>query len=323
MESTDSCRSLVEALLGKAELTGLDIARESGVEPDDLRRLWQALGFPPVTDDERRFTHADVDVLRAVRALVEVQHSDPSDVLQLTRVLGHAMARIADAQVTVIAERARGRRDPDAGSGQPVAELVSRIKSLAPILEAFLGYVWRRHVVAAVLQLAVAPSAVDRSLVVGFADMVGFTAMSRALDLHEIGKTVDRFEATASEHILERGGRVVKTIGDEVMFSVDDTVHAAEIALALVEAHARRDDLPDIRVGLASGPTLAWQGDLFGATVNLASRLVNFARPGSVVVSDEVGNELVSVPGLELRHLRPIRLKGVGRVRTWVLGRDH
>jgi adenylate cyclase len=268
------------------------------------------------------FTRADVEVVRAVRTLVEVQHCDPSDVLQLTRVLGHAMARIGDAQVTVIAERVRGRRDPDAASGLPVAELVSRIKSLAPILEAFLGYVWRRHVVAAALQLAVAPSA-DRSLVVGFADMVGFTAMSRALDLHEIGKTVDGFEATASEHILERGGRVVKTIGDEVMFSVDDTVHAAEIALALVEAHARRDDLPEIRVGLASGPTLAWQGDLFGATVNLASRLVNFARPGSVVVSDEVGNQLLSVPGFELRHLRPIGLQGVGRVRTWVVRRAH
>jgi adenylate cyclase len=321
MEPPDTCRPLAEALLGKAELTGLDVARESGVEPDNLRRLWQALGFPPITDDEQRFTRADVDVVRAVRALVEVQHADPSDVLQLTRVIGHAMARVSDAQITAIAERLHGRRDDQPASRPPVAELVTRIETLAPTLEEFLGYVWRRHLVAAVLQLSATRSAVDRTLTVGFADMVGFTAMSRALDPRELAMMVDRFEAIAYEQILKREGRVVKMIGDEVMFCVDDTVRGAEIALALVDAHAGHADLPDIRVGLASGPTLAWQGDLFGPTVNLASRLVNFARPSSVVVSDEVGHQLRAEAAFELRRLRPVKLKGVGRVRTWVLRR--
>src|SRR5262249_280416 len=183
----------------------------------------------------------------------------------------------------------------------------------------FLGYVWRRHLVAAMLQRSAAPSAVDRALVVGFADMVGFTAMSRALDSRELAKTVDRFEATAHEHVVARGGRVGKMCGDEVMFCADEAVRAAEIALALVDAHARHEDLPDVRVGVASGPALAWQGDLFGPTVNLASRLVNFARPRSVVVSDGVGERLRAEPAFELRHLRPVKLKGVGRVRTWVV----
>lgn len=310
-EETD--RPFVHALLGKAELTGLDVARESGVESDVLRRLWQALGFPPVTDDERRFTRADVEMVRAVRALVEVEHSDPGDVLQLTRVIGHAMARVSDAQVTVIAERLRERRGDE--------DFATRIATLAPTLEHFLGYIWRRHLVAAVLQLSAAPSAVDRVLVVGFADMVGFTAMARALESRDLARTVDRFEAVAYDEVLKRGGRVVKMIGDEVMFSVDDARRAAEIGLSLADAHARHEDLPDIRVGLASGPVLAWQGDLFGPTVNLASRLVNFARPDSVVVSDELGSRLRAEPAFALRQLRPVELKGVGRVRTWVLRR--
>jgi adenylate cyclase len=319
IERSDIWHPLAETLLGKAELTALDVAQQSGVEPDDVRRLWQALGFPPVTDDERHFTRADVEVLRAVRALVDVQHADPSDVLQLTRVIGHSMARVGDAQVTVVAERL-GRRDDDAAS-RPPAELVARIEVLAPSLERFLGYVWRRHLVAAVVQLSATPSPADRVLTVGFADMVRFTAMSQALDTRELAAVVDRFEAIAYEHVLKRGGRVVKIIGDEVMFCVDDSMRAAEIALALIEAHARDDDLPEVRVGVASGPTLAWEGDLFGPTVNLASRLVNFARPSAVVVSDEVGEQLRDQPRLELRHLRPVKLKGIGRVRSWVLRR--
>jgi adenylate cyclase len=76
-----------------------------------------------------------------------------------------------------------------------------------------------------------------------------------------------------------------------------------------------------VRIGMASGPTLSWEGDLYGPTVNLASRLVNFARPGTVLVSDEFGARLADDPRFELRHLRPVRLQGVGRVRPWVLRR--
>jgi adenylate cyclase len=145
--------------------------------------------------------------------------------------------------------------------------------------------------------------------------------VSEALDPHELAVMVDRFEAIAYEQIPERGGRVVKMIGDEVMFAVEDGAFAADIAIGLVEAHARDATLPDIRVGLASGPTLAWEGDLFGPTVNLASRLVNFARPSSVLISDELGEQLKDDPRFDLRHLRSVRLHGIGRVRPWVLRR--
>jgi adenylate cyclase len=110
-------------------------------------------------------------------------------------------------------------------------------------------------------------------------------------------------------------------IGDEVMFAVDTSGFAADIAVALVEVHARDADRPGVRVGLASGPTLSWEGDLFGPTVNLASRLVNFAHPNTALVSDELGTQLTDDPRFELRHLRPVNLQGIGRVRPWVLRR--
>src|SRR5207249_2429006 len=98
---------------------------------------------------------------------------------------------------------------------------------------------------------------------------------------------------------------------------------AADIAIALVDAHAREAAVPDVRVGLASGPVLSWEGDLFGPTVNLASRLVNLARPGTVLVSDDLGDALRDDPRFELRHLRPVNLHGIGRTRSWVLRRAH
>jgi adenylate cyclase len=110
-------------------------------------------------------------------------------------------------------------------------------------------------------------------------------------------------------------------IGDEIMSSIADSIVAAEIALALVEAYVGEPSLLDVRVGLAVRPVMSWEGDLFGPTVNLASRLVNIARPGTVLISDELGNQLQGRPSFTLRHLRPVPLKGIGRVRLWVLRR--
>lgn len=321
MKPSDTWGPLAEALLGRTEFTTVEVAGEAGVEPAQARRLWRALGFPPVAGDARLFTRSDIEILRAVRALIEWQSTDPSDLLQLTRVIGQSLARVADAQVTAVAQRLERLRTEATSGEAALAELVGRIESLAPSLEQFLGYVWRRHLLAALRQLSAKPSAADRTLTIGFVDLVGFTAMSQMLNPEELAAMVDRFEAIAYEHIPERGGRVVKMIGDEVMFAVDDGAIAADIAVALLEAHARDANLPEVRIGLASGPTLAWEGDLFGPTVNLASRLVNFARPNTVLISEGLGEQLQDDPRFELRHLRPVKLQGIGRVCPWTLRR--
>jgi adenylate cyclase len=321
MAGPDPWRALAESLLGAPTLSALDVARESGLDLTDTRRLWRALGFPPVTDDERVFTSADVEIVRAVRAVLEVDIAHPDDLVQLTRVIGQALARVADAQVTASADRLE--RDLADGATIDTAAITARVASLAPRQEQFLSYVWRRHLLAALRRRSVQPSSLDASFAVGFADLVGFTALSQALEPRELAGTVDRFEAIAYEHIPEHGGRVVKTIGDEVMFAADDRAQAAEIALALADAYQHDADLPGVRVGLAYGPTLSWEGDLYGPTVNLASRLVNLARPNSVLLSDELGLALQDDARFALKHLRPVNLQGIGRTRLWVLRRAH
>jgi adenylate cyclase len=259
-----------------------------------------------VPDDARVFTRADVAILAVVNALIARGHVDLPVLVQLARVMGRSLERIADAQAAAI---------DVTGEAPPLDP------ELAGQLERSLTYVWRRHLVAALMRRAAQPANAEQSLAVGFADMVGFTALSEALDPHDLAAMVDRFEAVAYEHIPQRGGRVVKMIGDEIMFAADDAVTAADIGLALVDAHAKAPELPDVRVGLAHGPVVTWEGDLFGPTVNLASRLVNVARPASVLVSDALGLELQGRPEFTLRHLRAIRLQGIGRARSWVLRR--
>src|SRR5262245_43037602 len=100
MSSSDAWKPLSESLLGPAQFTTLDVAQQAGIDADQARRLWRALGFPPVPDEERLFTRADIEILRAVRQLIELHGTDPEELLQLTRVIGQSLARLVDAQVT-------------------------------------------------------------------------------------------------------------------------------------------------------------------------------------------------------------------------------
>lgn len=302
--TTPLADQLARAVLGEPVYTSVEVATAAGVSVDEARRLWRALGFPPVADDQPVFTAADIATLTAAQALVRSAVTSPDVLLQITRTTGQALSRIAEAQV---AARADGLD-------------VAGAAALADAVEPLLAYVWRRHLVAATLRAATAATGDGGAdVVVGFADLVGFTAFSQRRELAQLASAVDRFEALAYEHIPERGGRVIKMIGDEVMFAIDDPRAAARIGLALVDAVSRDPELPAVRVGLASGPVLAWQGDLYGPTVNLASRLVDIARAGTVLASTDLGTRLAQDDDLLLRRMRGERLKGIGRVRPWVV----
>jgi adenylate cyclase len=134
---------------------------------------------------------------------------------------------------------------------------------------------------------------------------------------------VRRFEEISHDIVTASRGRVVKMIGDEVMFVVDGVADAARIGLGLADAYADDDLLSDVRVGLAYGPVLLRDGDYFGPTVNLAHRIVNIGNPGTVLMSDEFHEALTDLaPGqFTAEALRPRLLKDLGRVQLWWLGR--
>jgi adenylate cyclase len=302
------------------------VSERTGLEPDEVRQLWRTLGYPVPRTDEVAFTDADVEILAEVGQLMAGDVASASLVLQMSRVIGSSMARIASAQADVISARVTGTPRP-AALGAPDDELtddqiVVGAASLLPIVPSVLTATWRRHLQAAIRRRLTIVGTGQGSLgVVGFADLVGFTALSQQVGDQELAAVVDQFEQLAFDVVTAHGGRVVKMIGDEVMFTVDAPAAAAEIGLALAEGTRRTDELSDLRVGMAHGPLLEREGDLYGPVVNLASRITAIAFPGSIVVGASLRDRLAGHPEYRLRSMRPRYLKDIGRVALWVLRR--
>jgi len=297
-------------LPGPPRFDGDEVAAATGLPRELTQRFWRALGFPDVTEGEVAFTEADLEVMRTLASMFDREVVRPEVALQITRVLASSAARVAEAQV-------EGLVEPTPDDDERSFELEAEALGSTP---RFFDHVWRRQLQAAArrARYRLVPGG-TAPVAVGFADLVGFTALSSTLDDDELADVVDRFTELAYDRVATAGGRVVKTVGDEVMFVVDELAAGAELALGLAEAYAGDTDLPDVRVGLAWGPALSRDGDYFGPTVNLAARIVAIARPRSVVVSAEVREALADRPGLAWRALRPRRLKGIGRVALWAL----
>ena len=310
---------------GESRYTRVELARRAGIDPDQVRRFWRAMGFPDPADDDAIFTDTDVAVLSAFDRFLRDDMVDPDVALQITRVVGQAMSRVAEAEVAAVRERLEAlgliedRTEEEVG-----AAVVSRSAALLPAIEGLLVYQWRRHLAAAAQRVVMARNTdgdARLSLTVGFADMVGFTALSQQLEERELAQVVGRFETLAYDIVAGHGGRIVKMIGDEVMFVTEDPAGAAEIGLTLAEVYGQDETVSDVRVGLAHGPVLGLEGDYFGPTVNLASRIVNLAYVGTVVVCSEIRTRLVDDERFVLKAVRPRRLKGIGITPLWIVRR--
>ncbi|MCU1685091.1 MAG: adenylate cyclase [Amycolatopsis sp.] len=319
--SSEDLQQRLERILlgGKRKYTRLDVFEKAGVEPERVSRLWRALGFATVEDDEVVFTDADVEALRITDGLVRSGLVDPSIEVSVTRALGLHLSRLAEWQVhmlwTLITENQElGKNE------RQIARVVDR---LLPELERVQNFVWRRHLAAYAGRALASPEEDLETLtqVVGFVDMVGYTRLTRRVDEGELSDVLDRFEALTTDVIAEHRGRVVKMIGDEVLFVADSAVDAAEIALTLTERTNADERLPAVRAGMASGRILSRFGDVYGSVVNLASRLTSVARPGTILVDKELAADLENEPAFELRTRRPVSVRGYNRLRPSALRR--
>jgi adenylate cyclase len=348
-----------EQLLGAARrLYRRQVSSAAGVSLLSARRFWRALGFPIVGDDVAAFTEADVHALHAVTGLVRDGLLDEATALGMTRAVGRSADRLATWQLQLLAEyvarseqedaggkaAAGGTAAPDAETARRTAELFGRISGE---LEPLMLYAWRRHAASALARIVAdaAPESVrslgpdeaepvagdasgregrpERGAVraVGFADLVSFTRVVRRLSELELADLVQRFEILTSDVVTEHGGRVVKTVGDEVMFAATPGAPAAAIALDIADALAADELLPDVRVGMSTGPVVSRLGDVFGTTVNRASRLTALAQPGTVLVDIATVHSLAGVPDVEVHQLRGRTLRGLGHVVPWLLRR--
>jgi adenylate cyclase len=315
---------------GPRRLRRREVARSVGVSVLSARKLWRALGFPNVTDEDLAFTDADAAALGRMVGLVRAGLVDEPTAIALARALGHTTERLVSWQVEALAEHL-SQQPEEAGTEEAGTELaVHRLAELTDDLERLLVYSWRRQLAASVTRLASGADldpAASSQLTVGFADLVGYTRLVQSLAQQELIRLVQRFEALASDVVAAGGGRVVKTVGDEVLFTADDAMSGAIIGLSLSEQMAADGVLPDVRVGIAHGPVLRSLGDVFGSTVNLASRLTAVAQPGTVVTDPGTAARLagearlVADGDLVLVPQRRRQVRGFGSLQPLLIAR--
>jgi adenylate cyclase len=309
---------LEKQLLGSGPtLTGAQIAADVGISMDLTRQRWRSLGFTAVDDDEIAFTEADLEAMRLTQRLHDLGLVDDENEAALIRTLGRSFARLAEWQLGLL-----GREiDPAELAPDVLAAVVAEI---TPVIEQVQNYIWRRHVLSAASRLLLAGPSDEEGAAhagIGFADIVGYTRQTRSLSREELGRLVDVFEARALAIVTAHDGRIIKTIGDEILYAADRPQAVAEIALELVEEHVQDADFPQLRVGVAWGSVLHRLGDVFGPTVNIAARLTSLARPGRVVVDKELAEALHDDERFRLRRMRRAAVKGYRRLEPWRLRR--
>ena len=233
-------------LLGDApSLTRIEVAERAGVPLEMAVQLWRLLGFATNDDDEVAFTEADVDALRASHELTRLGILGEDSQAALVRTWGRSFARLAEWETTLLANVAGADEDPEARLAVLAAEVLPRVESLQT-------YIWRRHLASASSRLVSVQSGgtAAAELAVCFVDIVGYTSRSKSLDESELVAWLEGFEDTATGIVVDRGGRIIKTIGDEILFVADDPAAAAEIALLLTERGEDPDDpFPSVRAG--------------------------------------------------------------------------
>jgi adenylate cyclase len=283
-----------------------EVAASAGLSWPTTLRLMTAAGLP--TDPD---FHVTADEAASIRLFAGAHNDLLGDeaTLQLARVTGNAMARLAETLVGVfrlqveLPRRAAGR--PYVDVVQDYAELT---QTLLPSFVATLDAVLRRQIVAVAERMwSTDPerSVVTVQRTVGFVDLVGYTTATASLSLRELTRVLVEFDLRTSEIVARGDGQIVKTIGDEAMFVTEDARDACRIALDLIDAAG--GTLPPVRVGLAVGEMASVFGDLYGPDVNLAARLVGAAEPSTAVVSDRVR---AAADGFGFEPLPPLTLKG-------------
>lgn len=327
-----------ELLGGPRTLTARDLAERAGVDLEMVRGFWRTMGLPHADPDDPVYTARDAEAVDRAAALMRDHGLDLATVITVTRALGHTSDRLALWQVEALVEDMSNRYELDDATARLL--VLDRLEGLAPLLEAQLVHSYRRQLSAIAGRYAAefgelrdpGPDrmALPLARAVGFADMVSFTRRTAGLGSTDLSQFVQRFETAARDVVTAAGGRVVKTIGDAVLFVADDAPTGASVAIGLADALGTELDVSTaqragglaegargvtpVRVGFVWGRVLSRFGDVFGPHVNLAARLTDIAEPSTVLTDPATAEVLAGDGRFSLERRPPRRLQGIGTI---------
>jgi adenylate cyclase len=312
---------LLEELFPGAEAghTVEELSKETGLQEALIERIWQSIGFP-----RSELDHLTDEDLQAVRYIAAVIDSGFPLVafLQLVRVYGQAMSRIADAEVRLFHLYVH---EPLMRDGVPGLEMAEEMETLArdllPLASPIMDYVHQRFLQHFLEQDMIGHMEVDLEekadlgqvrVAIAFADLAGYTRFTEEVGEEEAVSLVERFIDAVTDTLPE-DARVVKTIGDEVMLVAQDVQALTDWAVGFQRLYRER---PTPRIGVHHGVVLYRDGDYFGREVNLAARVVARARGGEVIVTDAVTDAIKSAHWLKFDDIGTVKLKGFDEPRV-------
>ncbi|HJG91000.1 MAG TPA: adenylate/guanylate cyclase domain-containing protein [Brachybacterium massiliense] len=316
-------------LQGPRKYSRRDLAEQQDI-PERLTSVyWRSLGFTPVDEDTVVFTEEDAYAIGDLAAIVEEGVITERAFSSISRGLGFHMGRLAMWITEALVDEAKYADGLD--DAQARQQMLDSIPELLEIFESQVMFAFRRQLAAYAARAGSEVLHRDTDELfplqraVGFADLVQFTRLAQDLPGAELADMVGRFESVSRDIISVGGGRVVKTVGDEIMFLADTPEDGAQIAVSLAEMITESPDLPPVRVGLAWGSMFSRYGDVFGPTVNLAARMESVARPGAVLVDSDTADAVAqAMPGgFALAEGDDVELHGIGTVHVQEMRRDR
>lgn len=272
---------------GPPALSLRDIEERTGVPADALAALRRVQGLPIPEYDVACFSEAEVADAGTFAGLGLADEQ----MLAVARVLGRGLADAAQVMRATALELVL---EPGASELELARRYAAAVETVMPHVAPLLDRMLRMHLRNMVRteglqaherETGTMPGA--RDVTVAFADLVGFTRLGEEVPAEEVGRVADRLEQLTRE-VVAPPVRLVKTIGDAAMLLSDERAPLLSVGLQLVEAvDAEGAGFPQVRVGVAHGPASPRGGDWFGRPVNLASRITDVARAGSVLAAED------------------------------------
>ena len=321
--------SYVPQLLGGHLLySARDLAEMTDTPIERVFRFWNALGFQAPNEEDPVFSQRDLDVFSRWHDLVESGGIDTSTSRSLLRANSHLADRLALWQFEALVEDSVRRLKLDDTTARMY--VLDHMREYIDDFQEMFIYSWKRQMEATLSRFDREVSQrgheerhnrfpLNRCL--GFVDMVSYTSSSTILGDALVG-LIERFEEESRNAVIEEGGRVVKMIGDAVLYIADDLSTGLRVVTALIERLNADDEMLPVRASFVRGDVFSRSGDVFGPTVNLASRLVDIAPVGKILTDPATAAAIAAGKGgegYELEEFPTADLRGFGPVSPYLL----
>ena len=309
-----------ERFAALSDETFAELSARTGVPFELLSVVREAMGLEPPSAEDR-VREDELKVIPFIATQVRLGFRTPA-IERLLRVTGEAMRRIAEQEAdwwrTEVIEPAyaAGVTGDALGTAMPDADQIQIVEQasdqIIAIYDARRAHAWTSNIISG-LEAELARiglySRIERPPAICFLDITGYTRLTQERGDHAAAALAEQLNRLVQRAAMAHSGRPIKWLGDGVMLYFSDPGKGVVAALDMIDG-VIEGGLPPAHVGLHAGPVLFQEGDYFGTTVNFAARIADYARPGEVLVSQQVV-DAGKTAGVEFAEVGPVELKGV------------